>query len=250
MKRLYFTVLLVMLSVVGTFQYAAAADTGRTPFYVSAGTGLSWRQTVNDAAAKMAFKTGAEITAAIGLRLEELDNTFLQNFRFELEYARQFNKNDVVELHLMADKIEDAVGSVDVDSYSLVIYYDFPLRKLAPSVKGFTSHLSPYVGLGLGVNRSILKGLSSPSLDAFANLPTSQGGLGKNGEGYNLSTVSDFVFVISPRFGVTYEMSKHFDVYMGGKYIQSNKTLVDAYGIWMRPNVSFWDAHIGVRYNF
>ncbi|MBF0336219.1 MAG: outer membrane beta-barrel protein [Nitrospirae bacterium] len=249
MKRLYFTFVFVLFSVVFGFHHAGAVDEGRTPFYVGVGTGLSWRQTVNDAAAKMAFKTGVEITAAVGVRLEELDNTFLQNFRFELEYARQFNDNDVVELHLMADKIEDAVGSVDVDSYSLVTYYDFPIRKLDPSVKGFTSRLSPYVGLGLGVNRSLLKGLSSPSLDAFAKLPTSQGGLGKS-EGYNLTTVSDFVFVISPRFGVTYEASKHFDVYMGGKYIQSNKTLVDAYGIWMRPNVSFWDAQIGVRYNF
>ncbi|MBV6340850.1 outer membrane protein [Candidatus Magnetobacterium casense] len=254
-KRSFVALLLVMLSVVGTFQYAAAADTGRTPFYVSAGTGLSWRGDADDSGGKLSFNTGVEITAAVGVRLERLDNKFLQNFRIELEYARQFDDVDTIEIHGMGNKVEDAVGRIDSDSYMAVIYYDFPVRKLDPTVKGFASRLSPYVGLGLGFNRVIVKGLSSPGLDYWANMPPSQGGLGRNGQGFNLYTTTNFVFAISPRFGLTYEVSKNFDVYLGAKYVKSNDVLLDSYaslpnGTWNRPNLNYWDGQIGVRYNF
>ncbi|MBF0536663.1 MAG: outer membrane beta-barrel protein [Nitrospirae bacterium] len=259
MKKTFLLVMalmLVMLSVVCTSQYAGAADEGRTPFYVGAGTGISWRGPADDNSAKTSFDTGVELTGAFGVRLEGLENKILQNLRIELEYARQFDGNKSVEIHAMKNKIEDASGRIDFETYTAVIYYDLPFRKLAPSTTGFASHLSPYVGLGFGFGRSILKDLSSTSLDYWANMPTSQGGLSKNGAGYHLNTSTDFVYVISPRFGVTYEISKHLDVYMGAKYSKANKVLVDAYGssspngAWNRCNVNIWDAQVGLRYNF
>ncbi|MBF0536664.1 MAG: hypothetical protein HQL03_00250 [Nitrospirae bacterium] len=256
MKRLFLVLMLVMLCVVGAFQYSGADDTGRSPFYVGAGTGIVWRAQSDDWKGRVEYGAGPEFTATVGARLEGVNNKFLQNFRVELEYSTERNDFKWVELHQFANKRENTVGHATVDSFMTVIYYDFPIRKLAPSTTGFFSHLSPYVGLGLGFDRLSAVGLSSPTLDFFANLPVSQGGLGKNGAGFHLHSTTDFVFAISPRFGITYELSKHFDVYLAAKFIKSNNFLADDYassspnGFYTQLGYTGWDGQFGVRYNF
>ncbi|KJU81452.1 secreted protein [Candidatus Magnetobacterium bavaricum] len=260
MKRTFLILMLVMLSVVGVFQYAGAADEGRTPFYVGAAIGPNWRATADDPASLTTFnKPGFAFDLVMGVRLEGVDNKLLQNLRFELEYSKQYNKIDMLELHPLGNLREKGSGYIDVESYAVVTYYDFPIRKLSPSTTGFLSHLSPYVGLGLGFNRSILRNLSSASLNALANTPISQGGLGGDGTGYHLYYTTDFVFGISPRFGVTYELSKHLEVSLGAKYMASNHVYVDAYGSYHippeyvsvnKPNVNYWDTQLGIKYNF
>ena len=256
MKKIIFIVFISLILTTFSFQHLEAADLEtqsetqiektRSNWYVSVGGGINYRKDSYDEPAHLSYKTGYIVTGAIGGRLENLNNKFLQNFRVEIEYARRFNKTDKIELRTVRDgplsgNSEDARGKVDIESYQAVINYDFPLRKFTSVKKeSFLYHLSPYIGVGLGFNRVIVKDLGSATLDMF--VPSGH---------FDLDYKTDYVFCWSPRIGVTYEITKHFEIFIDGRYHESKKvTVVGLDGLLNHPNLETWSGGVGIRYNF
>jgi hypothetical protein len=151
------------------------------------------------------------------------------------------------------DYPEKARGSIDFESVQFVIYYDVDLG-------GY----SVFVGVSAGVGRSILDNLATPFLDYLA-APTSPirttGPLGslfapENGSRYDLSYTTNWACALSPRFGISYEITRHWEIVTEARYWNApNRVRVEAYpeldpNNVTHPNVDGWSLELRLRYSF
>lgn len=212
------------------------AEEMKGDWYIGAGAGFVHRNDSFDEPARLSYEGGSILSIGIGHRMERSGNPFVKNLRFEVEYSRQFLDADQIELRLerggqLSGFPEQARGEVDVEAFQLVIYYDLPLGKI---------RLTPYAGLGIGFNRVLVDSLGSSTLDNF--VPN---------HNFDLDFNTDYVFCISPRLGVTYEITRNLDIFVGGRYHKSEKvTVVGLDGLLNHPNLETWAGEAGLRFNF
>lgn len=247
MKRLVYTSL-VLVMVITSFQYVWAEESvnKRTGLYVGVSGGVNDREDADDELAEARFDPGWFFSVNAGYRFENVEVPVIRDMRLELEYARQYNDIDTLYLHPTPeiDQVEEAEGRIDIESVHLVFGYDIPLFKKG---KNLLSNIKPYVGLGLGFGRSILKGLGSPTLNEYA-------GMGR----YPWSYTTGWQFSYSLRAGIGYEINRHFDVYVGGRYYKGDDVVVETpsntsttdLNQTTHPSVETCMYEIGLRYNF
>lgn len=146
---------------------------------------------------------------------------------------------------------EDARGSIDFETVQLTSYYDFDFGGYAF-----------FLGVSTGVGRSIIKDLATPFLDYIAApgspiRTTAPGNLfaERNGSRYDLCTTTHWTWVVSPRVGVSYRLSRHWDLVTEARYWTApNRVRVEAYpeldpNNITHPNVDGWSFEIRLRYS-
>ncbi len=200
--------------VAGSVLPAVASNTG---WYIDLNGGLNSRESADDELAEAIFDDGSIAGAAIGYRFKDVsDHGFLQDLRLELACNRQFNDLDKMRLHPLPgfEITEEASGSINTDSIQQVLYYDLPLNRMV-SADSFLAGFKPYIGIGLGFNRSILDGLSTGILET-ATPPGD----------YPLDYTTKWSFSYSLRDGVAYEVNPHWTLYTGGYYLKVDDHVV------------------------
>ncbi len=186
-------------------------------WYIDVNGGFNNRENADDELAEAIFDSGHIIGGAVGYRFNDLsDQGLLQDIRLELAYNRQFNDLDNLRLHPQAgmNVMQDASGSIDTDSVQTVLYYDLPINRIV-SLGSFWSAFKPYIGVGLGFNRSILNGLSCDMLERFT--PAGD---------YPLDYETKWSPSYSLRGGVSYEVNQHWSIYAGGYYLKVDDHVV------------------------
>lgn len=246
MKNLKFWIFVSMMMALSVPAFAGDADT-RSGGYVSVNGGVSFREAADDELAKAFFKTGYMYGFAVGYRLENVDIPVVKNFRGELEYGRQIHDLEKLYLHpggTVVPHDEKASGSIEVESIQAAFYYDFT------KIIG----IKPYIGIGLGVSRSVLSGLTTDTLTRYG------------GQAYPLYSSTPYAFAISPRIGLTYEITPHVDFFLAGRY-HNTPNGVEVHAGSDRapagspagtagpesithPTVNTFSSELGFRYNF
>ena len=253
MKTKTFTVMASLILAVSSFpplEGAGLHSEERSPFYISLGIGVNHRKDAQDEPARLSFDPGYVACAAVGARLERLENAFLRNLRFEFEYTYQTNDADEIELRLgrngpLSNNPEPAQGRISLESMQVLLCYDFPLRQL-PSVenKTFLNRLIPFLGLGLGMTEVHVDGLGSPTLDSLAALY-----LGR--DHFDMEADSDYALCYSARTGLAYEINPHWEVYLAWVYLKTNSMAIkDPFGDTNHPKAETWSALTGARFSF
>ena len=231
MKKLHM-IGLILATAALLAQSAYAAERGG--LYLSLGAGLNNRSNADDELAEARFNDGQIITGAIGYRFENASCKILKNMRMELEYSRQYSDLDKLYLHPTPaiHRLEKADGSIDHEAIQGVFYYDVPL----------SGRLKPYAGIGFGFGRSILKGLNTSTLSGLY--------------GYPVNTTTGWELAWSPRVGVSYEIGKHFDIFVTGRYYKVTNVVVETpngagnLNQVTHPPVEIRSEEIGLRYSF
>lgn len=197
---------------------ALPAAAGATGWYLDLNGGMNSRENADDELAEAIFDNGTILGAAVGYRFSDLSAEYgpLRNLRLELAYNRQFNDIDKLRLHPnpAINNTQEASGSIDTESIQHVLYYDLPLNRMVPA-DSFWAGFTPYVGVGLGFNRSILDGLSCDIIERYSPVGD-----------YPLDYETKWSFSYSFRAGVSYALNPQWSIYTGGYYLKVDDHVV------------------------
>lgn len=173
------------------------------------------------------FKRGFYGSAGIGYR-------FSENFRMSAEYANQSSDVDKVSADYGPGIAQNGrplpgMGAITLNQYTLNAYYD------APGF-GYRKRIRPYVGVGVGTQKSAIMNLSNDLASTFD--------LYAWGE--------TWVPLVTLQAGASYVVSENTEIYAGGKYSQGAEMLFRGtdFGNLLPQSSKNWSVSGGVRYTF
>lgn len=173
------------------------------------------------------FKRGFYGSAGIGYR-------FSENFRMSAEYANQSSDVDKVSADYgfettLNGRPLPGMGAITLNQYTLNAYYDVPGF-------GYRKRIRPYAGVGVGVQKSSIMGLSNDfasTADLYAWGET-------------------WVPLLTLQAGASYVVNENTEIYAGGKYSQGAEMLFRGtdFGNILPQSSKNWSVSGGVRYTF
>lgn len=196
--------------------------------YVQADIGAQYRDSAGENGDTVTyFKSGFYGSAGLGYRLSK-------NFRFSGEYTNQSSNADMVSANYGTGNSLNGIplpglGAIVLNQYTLNAYYD------APGF-GYKKRIRPYVGLGVGTQKSSLIGISN----SFA----APAGLYANG--------ATWAPLVTFQAGAAYVVNQNTEIYAGAKYAEGSELLFrnTAFGNLLPMSSRNWSVSGGVRYTF
>jgi len=203
-------------------------------FYIQGDIGGQYRDLAGENGYTVtAFQSGFYGSAGVGYR-------YNKNFRFSAEYANlSSNVGSVAACYqtppsACGTNANDGVffpgqGAIVLNQYTLNAYYDL-------DGFGYRKRFRPYVGLGVGTQKS--------SIIALSNTQAAPFGLYAYGDAW--------APVVTFAGGISYVVSKNGEVYLGGKYSLGSELLFDntAFGDLLPQSSRNWIVTGGFRYTF
>jgi opacity protein-like surface antigen len=213
-------------------EQAAPADASalipKNGVYVQADIGAQYRDSAGENGDTVTYlKSGFYGSAGLGYRLSK-------NFRLSGEYTNQSsNANQVSADYGSGNPLngipQPGLGAIVLNQYTFNAYYD------APGF-GYKKRIRPYVGLGVGTQKSSLIGISNTFAAPF--------GLYANG--------ATWAPLVTFQAGAAYVVNKNTEIYAGAKYAEGSELLFrnTAFGNLLPMSSRNWSVSGGVRYTF
>ena len=183
------------------------------------------------------FSPGLFGSVSVGYRYD-------RNFRFSFDYASINNAASKISPGIPIPVVDSTLGIVGVDgfqfpargniqlnSYTLSAYYDL-------NGFGFERRFKPYLGAGIGLQQSVIRGLS-PAFFPFIGVSRSA----------NATATSP---VIKMEAGISYLFTPQAEFYVGGEYSFVTDFLFEntAFGTLVPNGSRNWIIKTGARYTF
>jgi opacity protein-like surface antigen len=223
MKRKCLLVLLGAASLSSTASETRPVES--RDFYLAVSTGPQWRAKASDSAGATTFKTGFAVNAAAGLRL--------RSQRLEAEYSYFDNKCKTTDPAGPAIGVEPSSGDVEVKALFGNYYFDLPA-----SERKFES----YVGVGAGLYRVSINGLTTPSL---RTLPAEWGGP------VVVYASSTWTPAYQFRCGVKFHLTPASEILVGYRLLRGEDFDINlADGSTIHPDARIQSLEAGVRVRF
>lgn len=196
--------------------------------YVQADIGGQFRDSAGeDGDTVTYFESGFYGSAGIGYR-------FSPNFRLSAEYANQSSDTDKVSANYgdgnaLNGQPLPGLGAITLNQYTLNAYYDVPGF-------GYKKRIRPYVGVGVGTQKSSIIGVSNDFASEF--------GLYAFGE--------TWAPLVTFQAGASYIVNENTEIYAGGKYAHGSEMLFRGtdFGNLLPQSARNWSVSGGVRYTF
>ena len=196
--------------------------------YVQADIGGQYRDLAGeDGDTATYFERGFYGSAGIGYR-------FSPNFRMSAEYANQSSDTDKVSANYgdgnaLNGQPLPGLGAITLNQYTINAYYDVPGF-------GYKKRIRPYVGVGVGTQKSSLIGISNSLASEF-----------------NLYAFGEtWAPLVTFQAGASYIVNENTEIYAGGKYAHGSEMLFrgTAFGNLLPQSSRNWSVSGGVRYTF
>lgn len=196
--------------------------------YVQADIGAQYRDSAGENGDTVTyFKSGFYGSAGLGYRLNK-------NFRLSAEYTNQSSNADQVSAtygtgNPLNGIPQPGLGAIVLNQYTFNAYYD------APGF-GYKKRIRPYVGVGVGTQKSSIIGISNTVAAPF--------GLYANGD--------TWAPLVTFQAGAAYVVNKNTEIYAGAKYADGSELLFrnTDFGNLLPMSSRNWSVSGGVRYTF